>query len=480
MPYSHLVTRGAPLKLPDLLQLGALALLFVAMFSGKFSFERFFVEESRVEWLQLRIWLMPLAAAAWLLARRAAGDRSAPALDWPAKAMLCAVVAFHVYLIGNVLLLGRAGHAGEHVVDISMILIQLTLLTCFVRSARDLRWFLFIVEAASVCLLLFSLAGFRNPEVNGPSLTPFGGPITYYRIQFVAFCAALYLWTTSATGLTKGLHLLVAVATLFAVFTSLSKVAMAAALASVLVLIVWLFSTKRARDGLLLIAVMVAALACFQSTKGQISNRFARVDPVVSAKMMVGKSPELEILEKIYAGANLQFDDLPAEQQRHVHAIWEITRETAPDYRTHLQRFLEYSTQLTLVNDGSSRIGMALLAWAIFKDNWWLGAGLGNYSFFSANYWRRTIEEYSYPHNVLLEQLAAGGIVGFTLLMLSVVAAAVVAGRAIHDDRNLVFFAACLAFLLATSLFAGNYYDFRIFWIVAILVLASRRAPAAG
>src|SRR5688572_11108324 len=243
----------APLKtagFADMLRVGCALALFIAVFSGRFSIARFVDETARVDWLQLRLWFTGLAALGWVLLLYH-GSQLRRHFGRDLGLWLGLFALFYLYLIANAAFLGAPETAAEHVADILIIGVQAFLIVQIVRAEEDLAWFARIAEAVGVLLFLLCVAGLGNPDLNGAGWAPFGGPTTFYRIEFLAFCSALYLFARDARRFAL-IHLAAAAIALFSTLGSLSKIAL---LASLIVVTYFLFRLLAARHWRQAIAV---------------------------------------------------------------------------------------------------------------------------------------------------------------------------------------------------------------------------------
>lgn len=91
-------------------------------------------------------------------------------------------------------------------------------------------------------------------------------------------------------------------------------------------------------------------------------------------------------------------------------------------------------------------------------------------------------QDLSYPHNLVLDVAATGGLIGLGLLV--VFAASLVrhcrpVARMSHDRLAML---AGVLFVTAASLFSGDFYDSRFLWIFAVLAVncPAEREQRAG
>lgn len=471
-------------------------LIFVAIFSGKFSFDRFVVEASRTSWLELRIWASVLACVVALFLMRQ-GHLKMPILRKELVVGLALLVLLHGYFIVNVFLVGDASRKAEYVLDFSLVLLWAFLIVFYFRSQSELIIFSIVAEAAAIALFVLALMGWGNPDLNGGGWAPFGGPITFYRMEFLAFCAGLYLSTVTTRAYTKGFHLLVAGIGLFSAFASLSKAAFIAALCVTLVVAFNLLSVKRYKQAAVIAAITCAVFFGFFLVKGDLfQNRVEwatgssipvrAVEPAVRA---VEPAPSwsllhtysTRILEKIQSQNVTSVDDLTEEERAQLRAIWQVFKNgELPNHTTDLKTFLMSVSGMVVLNDGTTRLPMALAAWDAFVSHKWFGIGIGNYTYKSFNSWAGVIDTYRYPHNIILEILATTGLLGTVLFLVVIFYFLVLLRQRVPQGELSVYFTGYGVFIFLTALFSGDIYDFRVYWYVGLITLICFHADSQG
>lgn len=485
-------------------------LIFIAIFSGKFSFDRFLVETSRISWLELRIWASVLACVVVLLLVRR-GHLKLPVLTKESVIGLTLLALLHGYFILNVALFGNTTRKAEYILDFSLVLLWAFLIVFYFRSQRELIIFSIVAEAAAIILFILALLGWGNPELNGYGWAPFGGPITFYRMEFLAFCAGLYLFRMSTTAYTKGLHLLVASIGVFSAFASLSKAAFIAALCVTLFVTFNLLSVKRYKQ-----AAVVAAITCgisfgFFLVKGDLFQKRIEwatgsaipVRPAETAPSPAKPAPSPEpamrpgnpaspswnpqyaystrVLEKIQHHTITTIDELTELEQAQLRAIWQVFKEgDLPTSMKDLKPFLISINGMVVLNDGTSRLPMALAAWDAFLSHKWFGIGIGNYVYKSFNSWANVIDSYYYPHNIVLEIIATAGLLGIAIFFVVIFYFLVLLRQRFAHWELSVYFTAFGVFIFLTALFSGDLYDFRIFWHVGLITLVCFHVDLQG
>ena len=492
-------------------------LVFIAIFSGKFSFDRFVVEASRTSWLELRIWASASACVLALFLMRRSHLRI-PTLRKEMLVGLALLVVLHAYFIVNAVFVGGASRKAEYVLDFSLLLLWAFLIVFYFRSQSELIVFSIIAEAAAIVLFVLALMGWGNPDLNGGGWAPFGGPITFYRIEFLAFCAGLYLSTVTATVYTRGFHLMVAGIGLLSALASLSKAAVIAALCVTLVVAFNLLSAKRYRQAAGIAAITCAVFFGFFLVKGDLlQNRVEwatgstfpvrpvepavrpvepavrpvepAVRPVEPAVRPVEPAPSwsllhtssTRILEKIQSQNVTSVDDLTEEERAQLRAIWQVFKNgELPNHTTDLKTFLMSVNGMVVLNDGTTRLPMALAAWDAFVSHKWFGIGIGNYTYKSFNSWTDVIDTYSYPHNIILEILATTGLFGIVLFLVAIFYYQVLLRRYFLQGSSSIYFAGYGVFIFLTALFAGDIYDFRLYWSIGLITLICFHAASQG
>ncbi len=461
-----------------LLKVSALVFLYAALFAGKYSFDRFFEETSRSVLLELRVWfaVAVVVAGISLAWNRAFKPRTiTKSIRW----LLALHALFAAYLVVNALILGDGRDLSKFLLDISIVLIGFMLIAVFFRGEHELLVFLFIAELTGAGLFLLAAAGVGNPELNGPGWAPFGGPITFYRIEFLAFGAALYLSERSSSLAGKVLHLVVAGACFFSTLASLSKAAFASAVVSVLFMCLWLAVQKQYRTMFSVVGVVAVVIALFYGVDfGQtLAARFAESKiEVFSKDRQVDSSA---VLLDVYA-PDLRFETLSPDKQRKLEEIWPVYSGLgAPHYQKDPSAFLRFLSRVVIIGDTSSRIQMLMLVLKDARSSFWFGRGMGSFRFAGVNTATKEIEIYRYPHNILLELLFCTGIIGLALFGIVVFTTAVLVGQTALSRPGVIFLAGYLLFIFLTATLAGDYYDFRTFWFVSLACLFSLTSLAA-
>jgi O-antigen ligase len=460
------------------------------MLSGRFSFDRFVIQTDYSEWLQLRLWFILLAAIVCAILLREKGER-----EWePNKNVILYLISLFilcVYMIVNISFLGNSQMGMSYLSDTLLVIASLALISILFHSESDLVVFAVAAEVIGMFLFLLCLLGFGNPDLNGIGWAPIGGPVTFYRIEFLSFCSALYLYRRT-THRSSILHLIVAALGLFSTLASLSKAAMLGAAVVILISLFWLLSKKEYRTAIVIIVLTMVVFLSFTHFKGTLMR--ARIDEASSNMLVRGASIwdihsehwAFKILRKYKSRAKIDFADLDREQQEELLAFVTLSSLSHDEKEktknrllstTYASRefasWLEYTTRVVILSDRTDRITMALRAWGLFKNNRWFGIGIGNYRFAVVNTYTKEIEVYSYPHNIVLEIAATTGAVGVLIFGGLLFLSALFLQQRLFYHMPLLFLLGYLVFVFITALYTGDNYDFRLFWYMTTMILVS-------
>ncbi|AGZ40628.1 O-antigen ligase family protein [Actinoplanes friuliensis] len=134
------------------------------------------------------------------------------------------------------------------------------------------------------------------------------------------------------------------------------------------------------------------------------------------------------------------------------------------------ERFVEQTVEQHYLSD---RTDIWAAAWRLAVEHPLAGAGLdGFYGLIGVN------QAVEYPHNYVLGVAAEGGFLGMLLLTTAVVLwARTVRGGGVRPQLTGLGVAAAV-FVGLSSLFSGDYYDARLFWLFAALAAGAAVVPA--
>lgn len=487
--YLEVVPRSSIRKL---LHIAAIASLFIGVFAGRFSLGRLFYgiqgDGIQGEWLQLRVLGIVFSAIfiITLVLIKGVENRKPSA---QAILYLSCLGLLHISLILNAYFLGNAQVQAGYRLDGIIVLASFILAIFLFRSPMDLRILAHIAEATGIMLFTLAIAGFGNPELNGLGWAPIGGPITFYRIEFLAFCSALYLFATASTRVGKVFHLAVSTLALFATFMSLSKAPLVGATVVIAYFTFWLFSKRKyERLGFIYVVTIVSGTAFYIFGGAIIQARIEALDLAKPPSSTIAKPPtstiakpitlaELIEVKKIYMG-DVKFESLSKSQQARIIALDIVLGGGAPDYRTDLPAFIRHADRMVVMYDPAYRLHLFVHAVNMFRMHKWFGGGIGNYNYYGINMYSTQFEEYKYPHNILLEILFTNGLVGLAFFAITLLIAASLMQRVLFRHDAAIFYIGYVIFVFVTSLFSGDIYDFRLFWFVALVLILSHLATS--
>ena len=111
----------------------------------------------------------------------------------------------------------------------------------------------------------------------------------------------------------------------------------------------------------------------------------------------------------------------------------------------------------------SGRGDLLSSAWTMTQEKPFLGWGIGGF----ADYYG---EGFTYPHNLLLQASAEGGVLAVLFLCLSLGIFARAAWKGRTSVLSVAFTASAIV-ILVSSMFSGDYYDTRFLWIFMLVSL---------
>lgn len=480
---------GVQERCVTLLRIIGIFFVYVFILAGRFSIVKVIDNQGVTPWLQLQLWGGVLAGIVslclWHLNRE-----KYYALKKEVIIFLCALFLFLGYFLMNAVLLGNAQFLGMYVNDVLMVLPGVLLITFFFQTPNDLIIFSKISECFGVGLFIFALFGFGNQELNGVGWAPFGGPFTFARLEFLTCCSGFYLAYVNRTTVSNFiLHLSIAGIGLFSVLASQAKAAFLGVCVVILFNLYWdlvVSQDKKSKNKKLAIAAIVGVcfVVFFTTHFGQkLAARTEAIGSVLGSRQSVETEPEegtgsfpANVLKKAYAGVELQFEHLTVEQQKTLRAVSEIIGTEIPKSSGAFVKFLESIAQLkfVLISDLSARMRLFLEAVENYQVNKWCGIGVGNYHLSVKNmYYEQMINEYYYPHNIILELLATTGRLGVSLFMVFVFSTFVLMHRLLLRHPEAIYTTNFLIFTFVVAQFSGNYFDFRLFWYISLILLMS-------
>jgi O-antigen ligase len=152
-----------------------------------------------------------------------------------------------------------------------------------------------------------------------------------------------------------------------------------------------------------------------------------------------------------------------------MNVVQEKTALVSPSGAEIEKSFYDY-TSVTL-QDNSQRISLAIHALRLFHENKIFGSGWGNFQYFGiTDFPDQELGYYVYPHNVFLEFLSQGGLIGFLLLALLLISIFLRIYRNLEYSLQVPVFSLYALGLLFASNFGGDYYDFFSLFFLTIFL----------
>jgi O-Antigen ligase len=437
------------------LRIATIATLLAAFLGGKFSFVRFASESATSQWLELRLWFT-LATIVGIALQRIIFDTRVQLLRSRQLAwMLAAVCGLNAGLFLHLMWFGTPDSIIPYATDLAYVAIHAVLFAYLIRTNDDVLIFIYFAEAIGLVLFVFAFAGFGHPELYGIGWAPFGTPITFYRIEFLVFCGALYAAVHTSQRRARDLHMVMAAIGLFATLSSLSKAALLALALSGIYLVAAFLVVARPQRAVTVIAIYLVISGAIAL---HWSERFgARLNYLQPAGAVVIESPPT-------AAAT------PSVRTVQASASSDLNQGAAVVQFDPNQLLM---TNTVLVNDQTQRIRLFIHAWDQFLTNKLRGVGFGRFDVKMISSNGTDFDHYRYPHNVILELLAATGVIGAALFGIAVMIGLVVIHQAAGRDPDLLFLVAYPIFVLVSAQFTGDIFDFRGFFLISCVIAAA-------
>ncbi len=462
----------------------AIGAIFISILSGKLSLDRLFGTGTIHEWLQIRFWFFLISAILCLLSLRKI-FKSKSGMSRDVIIILISLFGLYAYFGVNALLLGKNTSYREFYLENLFVIATAMILIILFDDEKDIGLWAVLSEILGIFLICLSLIGYGDPELNGPAWAPIGGPITFYRIEFLSVCSALYLSSRmmKAKPLLSICHIIIAGMCLFATFASLSKVAYYMSLATLGLIILACMIRKEYREMSLIFLMSVLVFWAFHHYKGNLIQ--VRLDTLYSNLIVDPKRHWAINIYDLYAeikrGEIKALQHLPLQEQKEIRAFVLLSELTPQEKEKalallqsepkELARWIEYVNRVNILYDTSDRLTLFLNAWSLFRENPWFGIGIGNYRVPLINANRNLIEISRYPHNILLEISCLTGLFGlFSFIGILLIYSFFLKQTLIKEKRSIFLIGYCI-FVFMCALASGDIYDFRIFWYQGLIIL---------
>jgi O-Antigen ligase len=329
-----------------------------------------------------------------------------------------------------------------------------------VRTRNDLISLCRIFILFGLTLFFLALIGAgSHPEFNGLGWGPYGGPLTFYRVEFIALSAALFLAAQGERAILTTTPIL-----LFGTFASLSKAALGGAL---VILLYVSFQLAVIRRSFAMLVVGFAAVFAF----------FLAINsPAFMARLKAGFGQHQQSFLSSTPDQSVAYRELPRSDA----TVGAGSDASEPPRIASSQAPTEQPSNWITLYDGSHRIQMALKAMELFRTSPIMGTGFGSYRIVLKNLYGPDPIIAHYPHNVSLEILSMTGLVGFIPFVVCILLVLVVLQRCILEQPDVIYLAAGALFVLITSHAAGDFYDLRMFWLISIVAAGGINASATN
>ena len=368
-------------------------------------------------------------------------------------------------------------HLG-HLFDVLHILLQIIVLVFLIQRYEKFGFVVAFTIIGIAYLLMISafLQYYSLPEIYGSGLHAFGSPFTFHRIQFLSLMALIFLATQTNRDFHAALYILFSIPNMISIYLSLSKTSVLGLVFSGVVICFLLLIKRQWRLGLVWGIAMMVSWLVFQFS--HIATFIDRIDDAFSTEVIADSRPGIS-----------------------TEVIADTEPTTCPNITEYGNRLGSYyisgnvtNIALSYCNDTPSKTGQydlfctsfclsdrtsRLVLWVESLRRIWdatlLGSGPGNFVVAARNPYTGTSEMYHHPHNIFLEVILGTGVLGGGLFVICIIA-----GFSPFLDitrlrlGNIPALGGLVYFLLGAQL-GGGFYDFRLFWLIAIVILYSKQ-----
>ena len=145
--------------------------------------------------------------------------------------------------------------------------------------------------------------------------------------------------------------------------------------------------------------------------------------------------------------------------------------------RTPLGQYVTVGSERICFVDRTERVQLWSYAISLFLKAPLSGVGFDGYRLLIPHTYDTEVAyfEYRYPHNILLDYLAKAGIVGFGIVLISILACASIYAKAVLYDYRYIFISGIFIFMFLVSMTGGDLYDVRYIWIFAAALAGALR-----
>lgn len=455
------------------------SIFVIGALSGKLAATKFLGDVFPSWLLEVRLWTT--VAAAILLLPFASSVRWN---RWNAYTF-GSVVVLAAYLIARAPI-GASALTTAKVVDLIYLIVLCYLMLIVASDTVRMTVCGATVLAACMVLFLLALTGIAaNPELNGAGWAAIGGPLTFYRLEFLGFSCALWIFLRKECHPAVGIGLLGIF--LFATLASLSKAAAGAATIVLLVLVAGLIAQRNWRP---LAAVVLVSAVVFAGWHAFLASSFyVRTTAAFTSQQTTPSTQDFAALEKRFRIV----DSLPESEA--IGQPDEAAHKAEPggnpqplrDKDDFLVPGFSFLTQFRwcALEDASKPDGKATVTchkktlidksqrlFFLFKaleTPTLFGHGIANFNVLALNpgvgY---RLEQYDYPHDVVFELLYEAGFIAVGLLAVALMFSVAAYFHFAPRQPSILALGVFGLFIFISALAAGDFYDFRLFWFTAL------------
>jgi len=500
-------------KLMSVDRLAACALMFTLL-SGKLSYSSLLPDHLLPTFLfEFRLWgVVALIVLLRSSLRDAWGFR---------EPILVGTLCLLAFLVGRSIGLDNTA---VPILDALYLSIEVGAVAILAKRRESLKTMRTLALALAVLLFLLALWGVKNEDLNGAGWAPIGGPITFYRIEYLGLCIALYCFLARP----RIVYLLMIGVFFFATWSSLSKIALVASIVALAPVYVVGLARNQYKQLLLLSSALLVAYFTWHAQLGSTMQlRVAQSAVLQQGQAGIGQdgrqpSRRIQIdcntpsaASAVYCAseADIKLADAKSGEQPVTHEQEHASRnesrpETPSDCNkpratnsvhcasqadikpveaTPGDRALNPGQDFSLrgdyclltavgemdclsstLTDRSGRLLMFAEAMRGFAQSPIIGNGLGQYTVRSINLNTQALEGYDYPHNILAEMAFSGGVIALGLMMLILAFAAHMFVNVPLREPRAAALVSFGIFMFLSALAAGDFYDLRLFLCLCV------------
>lgn len=345
---------------------------------------------------------------------------------------------------------------------IKAIYLMLSILALAWACAKWKEAFVYIFAVVCVCMasIWASIWMFRCHEVGcSQEAISFGSAFTFYRIQLIGFFCALYLWSNSQSNSKGLLWLSLSVLLVIACLGSLSKAAWLASTAAIFFYAIVQFIWYSPKQALVVISLFIAGgFVSYKNIGYAIEQRVEHV-----AKGTGHTSQNMKLLGNDMSKAAIMSLNAINGNKKQLESLPPESRYALEDFLQHHVVITDLSYRLRLIKTGLEGGAVAPL----------YGNGFESFRYEGVNLYTKETEIYRYPHNILIDVFYTSGVVGVLWFIFCIVLSLCAVLRKRDNVAKSIPFLSAAVGVFTGALFAGDIWDFSLFWILLIVATAS-------